>query len=680
MPVLTLPQRNYNCPKLVAALIGTFAALTALSVDANSLALYHVNLLGDMSSRTAWSYGTCLQYPDTDASKALFAGDGLKQRSFVNWEVTSGSKGVCNDFKDAAAKTLVASVHALRYMVDVAPTNAATGDMTTAVGVAYGAILGEDVTINVDTLSSAMGGLSGIPKTCEEIYSKGAIDATVENATAPYTFDASVIKPPSVDCGNSFDYSTQDPLQPPPDDLYAMCIEQFAYLRSRTDDTVDNVAYPGTVFEPAFKPLDILLPAKWNATLYWDTYSRIFAGVRLGWAAWAATPSIMLSSFMFMDGMCCILAELTRGARMRAMRERGEDTEAVEDAVTRIEANAAATRGTRLAFCGIGLIVCIVMRVFFVWLPWSTPEAHYVRPNCKSGGHGWEDNTSEQLSDMAVLVMQIVATFSYGVASFARLGNDPNSANPNQHGEGTVKSDVRFTRMLWFLIALITLLRLVLEAIVANAFGIAWAKELIQPRTYDWNANKLAEVVATRVVASAAFASFGGFCLGAVMGRHVVTSSVSKPALYTFICWIGIVVLSAVPLLLMDALDLANTDKFLEDCTVLYRGSFEKVACEYRQISLIVVLGALGVIFAVLIAVGCATKSRALCTGPWRRVVPLGPVAKSMMRTDGAFAVPDVEYLVAYAPAEESQRLIAQIPVVGAHAVHPSELSRYWVA
>ena len=678
MPALTRPQRNYNWPKLVAALVGTFAALVALAIDANSLALYHVSLLGDMSSRTAWSYGTCMQYPDVDASKALFAGDGLKQRSFLNAEVTSGSTGVCNDFKDAAAKTLIASVHALRYMVDVAPTNAATGDMTTAVGVAYGAIRGDDVTINLDTLSSAMGGLSGIPETCEEIYFKDtdAIDESVQNATAPYAFDASVIKPPNVDCGNSFDYSTQNPLQPPPDDLYAMCIQQFAYLRSRTDNTVDNVPYPGTVFEPAFKPLDMLLPDKWNATLYWDTYSRIFAGVRFGWAAWAATPSIMLSSFMFMDGVCCILAELTRGARMRAMRERANDIKDVGIKITKIEANAAATRTTRMAFSGLGLVVCIVVRFVFVWLPWIGPESYYVRPNCQSGGQGWENNTAEQISDIAVLVMQIIAISSYGFASFAIVGEDPNDDGAIQRGEGIVKSDLRFTKLLWFLIALVTLLRLVLEAIVANAFGIAWAKELIQPKTYDWNANKLAEVVATRVIASAAFASFGGFCLGAVIGRFVVTSSVSMPAFYTFICWIGIVVLSAAPLLLTDVLDLANTDKFHEDCTVLYAGSFEKVACEFRQISLIVVLGALGLVFALLIVMGCATKSRALCTGAKRRAVKLGVVARSMIRTGSAFDAPNIEDLVAFAPAEESRRLLAQIPVVGVHAVHARELSR----
>lgn len=112
-----------------------------------------------------------------------------------------------------------------------------------------------------------MSGLSGVPDTCEEIYLRDAIDPDLQNVTAPYSFDAGAIKLPDVECGNTFDYSTQNPLQPTSDDMYAMCIEQFSYLRSSSNQTVDNVPYPGTLFEPAFKPLDMLLPSKWNETL-----------------------------------------------------------------------------------------------------------------------------------------------------------------------------------------------------------------------------------------------------------------------------------------------------------------------------------------------------------------------------------------------------------------------------
>lgn len=608
------PRKNYNWPKLIAALISTFTALVALAIDADSLSRYHVSLLEDMSSRTAWSYGTCFRYSSRGSSEALFAGDGLKQNAFLNRQNTFGSTGVCKDFKDTAAKTLIANVHALRYMAKAAPYNSSTSDMFTAVSVAYGAILGQDVYINVDTLSSAMSALSGVPDTCEDIYSRDPVDPDLKNATAPSSFEANAIKLPNVECGNTFNYSTQVAIKQSDSDemMYAMCIEQFSYLRSRSDQTVDNVPYPGTLFEPSFKPLEMLLPSKWNDTLYWDKYTRIVSGVRLGWAAWAATPSIMLSSFMFMDGVCCILSEMTRGARMRAIRARASSSEDIFRQVTRIEANAAATRSTRFVFCIIAFIVCAVMRVVFVWLPWFGPDAYFVKPICLGSGAGWEDNRSEQIADIVVMGMQLVAIFLYWISSCFRIGEDPNRGEDIQIGEGVVKADVKFTKYLWFIIALFTLLQLALQAVVANVFGLAWAEEIIDPNTYDWNANKLAEVVATRVIASAAFASFGGFSLGAVMGRFVVQSSVSKPALCTFFCWVGIAFVSAGPLLLMNVADVSEKDKFLEDCVVLYTGTFAKAACEFRQMSLIINLGAIGLVFAIIIVSGFWTNIRAL--------------------------------------------------------------------
>lgn len=668
-------QVNYNWPKLIAALLTTLAALVALAIDADNLGRYHVSLMADMSRRTAWSYGTCIRYSSPGSSAALFRGDGLEQFDFLNYKTASGSKGVCNDFKDAAARTLVANVHALHYMVHQANNSAATSDMTVAVEAAYAAVRGEAATVNLDTLSNAMSGLTGVPDTCEKIYFKSEVDPSVENATTPYSYDAATLALPDIDCDNTVNHTTTTLNVTDPELLYSMCVEQFAYLRSTTDQTVDNVPFPGQRFEPASNPLAALLPDKWNATLDWDTHSRIFSGVRFGWASWASTPSIMLSSFIFMDGMCMILAELTRGARMRAIRERASTLKDAQKQVSRIEANAAATRSTRFVFCIIAFVTVALLRYFFAFAPWIGPEAYYTQPTCESGG--WKDNTSEQISDIVVAVMQLLAIVAYRAAEFSRAGEDPNN-DEIPLAEGNVASDLRFTKLLWLLIAIVTLLGLALEAIVANTFGLAWATEMITPQTYDWNADKLAEVVATRVLASAAFASFGGFCLGAVVGRFLVTSSVSKPALCAFICWLGIVILSATPLLLMNVLDLFDDDEFLKDCAVLHPGSFAKAACDFRKISLTVVLGALGLIFAVLALQGCVKKIRALWTGTQRRVVRLDLVARSALRrsVDEAFEVPTLGGLVAFAHAEESRRLISRIPVVGGEVVYPRDLRR----
>ena len=273
--------------------------------------------------------------------------------------------------------------------------------------------------------------------------------------------------------------------------------------------------------------------------------------------------------------------------------------------------------------------------------------------------------------------MEFIAIVSYRVAGWSRAGENPNAIEQPKMAEGTIGSDVKFTKTLWFFILFITLMRLALEAVVAVAFGQAWANEIITPETYDWNANKLAEVVATRVVSAAAFASFGGFCLGAVIGRFVVASNVSKPALLTFMCWILVVIASALPLLAMDVVDLANTEKFLEDCTVLYQGSFEKVACEFRQLSLVIVVISIALIFGILIASGCTKYIRAIWTGAKRRRTRLGPVSMAMLSSSaGGFDVPDLGYLIAYAPAEESRRLIAQLPVISTDVIDPRDLHR----
>lgn len=666
---------GYNWPKLVGALVATLAALVALAIDANSLAQYHVDLLGDMSRRTAWSYGTCLKYSSPGRSAALFRGDGLEQLDFLNHKVTSGSKGVCNDFKDAAAKTLVANVHALRYMVDQAGVNAATADMEIALKAAYAAVKGEASTVNVDTLSNAMSGLRDVPNTCEKIYFKPSVDPSVENATTSYSYDAATLALPEVDCDNTFDPETLGVVDPAPELLYGMCVEQFAYLRSNTDQTVDNVPFPGRRFEPASKPLAVLLPDRWNATLDWDTHSRIFSGVRLGWAAWASTPSIMLSSFVFMDGMCMVLAEVTRLARMRAIYENARNKEDVVDQLSNIEANAAATRVTRLAFCIIAFVAVSLLRYFFVFAPWIGPEAYYTRPTCEGGGRGWKGNTSEQIVDIVVAVMQLLSIGAYRAAAWSRVGSDPNGP-PNPDTTGTVASDVQLTKRLWLLIALVTLFTLTVEAIVANTFGIAWANEMISPQTYDWDANKLAEVVAKRVVSAAAFASFGGFCLGAVIGRFAVTSSVSRPALYAFVCWAGIALASVAPLFLMNVDDLFERDEYLEDCAVLRPGSFGKATCEFRQISLMIALGALVLIFVVMLLQG-SRKIRALCMTAERKVVGLGRVAQRVIRRKSNVRVASCgSALEAFAHAEESRRLISQIPVVGSVAVDPRDLYR----
>lgn len=536
--------------------------------------------------------GHCVSYADPGGVKDAFNGKVGQVYVLTIGAFALGGRDASCDVsvcREDLASLVVASVHALKYTADLAPTPAVTETAAAAMQVALGT---SNLVLNYSVALDALKSLSEPPTSCDYIYNINSTDLFLGDAlTTGAGFE--------IICGGETSYAASLSLTSTHLHLlHRHCTEQFQI--GRFGDKYDSfslgwsqtgmggtrgIPVHGNVLEPGFLPWSAT--PGFNDTSTWQTRTTVLTGYRFGLGAFATVASVLFGVFLLLDTFYFLLVHVTLQARISELAKGSLDESVTISNMLSVYATAQAMRNERMFLSLFGWITIIIFKSVFVFAVFDFGRI-LPRGECEAGS-GWKHEDWSGL-EVGIIWLYLLVIFIPPFSASAACAPKTNMAytSLSEAPEKAVITDgARSIRRYFGVTALGVVAMLVGAIFVAAAFGTAWAEAVAygfpgateEPR---WDVDALANGVFSRTIGALGIAITGGIALASILARFLFAGRTCC-ACIVLIIWLIFALMSLLPLFVLEKFSFDKAD-FDKNCD--FDGG--TTACNVRFFSFIV--------------------------------------------------------------------------------------------
>lgn len=579
------------------------AALTMI-MSAGSLILVFLafGIRGDdlvvASSKTAFdNLGSCISVPN----KGTLENAGYDKSDFD-----------CNADEQKTGnlqRLIAASAHSLIWASAELPGNGQLAEMATVAKTAIaGGGTGVDLAVNASTFYSAVHTIDSmaVPSTCALLY-PGAVWTASMTSAKP--------KLPNVACSGGVVGSGSVAVTA--NELYSHCLIQHSFSRSGPADGTYAMPLVGNTAGPNVWIWGNV--SGFNESSSWVTTGKMMLGARFAWSTTAYVPLLLATGFFAMDSAAVVLAEVTYSSRT-------ETTGGVRGRLKEIalKVMAATFIAKRRRANVIGILLVITSWIFWavcISAPWGF-ASRLPRPVCEAGSRedeifldngmlsqfysksGWKLDWTAHVCELFALISNTFTLIAVPISETLRQFPLQNSEGPIEAVQVKasavgqlvgIDDRATMTGRLTALAGLGTAILITGNALVANAFGMGWARAVAGEDGLGWEAGTIGLSVYDMSKASLFAVITAGMVIAAVQARWLINGFNCNSSL-VFYAWVVFAVCAFLPLVLVFELQyFTDQDKAVEDCKIFNTGgsSFDKNVCEFKWFGMIIGVGLL---------------------------------------------------------------------------------------